>query len=337
MDTSTEELSNVIDSTGLVPIQVLDFFLILNLFWGEVVGIFGLAANLLNIIIFSKQGYDDSVNVTLTALALSDIGALITLQAYNLMVNPWFLRAELPVVAIDLAGISAFYPHNYFIRVCGFITAFSALERCCCVLLPLKVKRLFTNKATLIINIAIFIVTLLDVFPIYFVAFLDWAFYPDVNKTLLGMTFREDPNPIFSVSYFITDLFAPYFTFFVIITCTSLTVLTLKRRAAWRKDVTSVKHHTTTGMTRKDTKLVLMLSAVSCMFIACLVPQSAILTALTFVPGIGVHEPYFDVSLVCYSICYVMETVSSSANVLVYYKMSSRYRETLHGLMAPDK
>lgn len=49
MDTTTEERSKDDEQTGIVPIHVLDFFLLLNLFWEEVVDIFGLAANLLGL------------------------------------------------------------------------------------------------------------------------------------------------------------------------------------------------------------------------------------------------------------------------------------------------
>ncbi|XP_059168605.1 type-1 angiotensin II receptor B-like [Physella acuta] len=315
--------------TGLLHPVLLDFFLAFNLaICSEILGIFGIISNIINIIIFTKQGFDDTVNITLVAMAISNIGALVTLQVFNIMVNPWFMKADLSFIATDIASFVSFYPHNYFIRVCGFITAFASLERCLCVVFPFTFKRFITKHVVLGFNISIYFISILNVFPVYYMAYLDWRFVVTLNKTLLGVNFRSNPDSVFGISYFITDLFVPYFTFFVIITCTLITGIKLKGSAKWKKSATRIANIHTRDVSKKETKIVRMLSTVSAIFVVCLIPQSAILTAVGLVRGLSIRGTYFDVALLIYSIAFVMETFNSSINIFIYYNMSTKYKTT---------
>ncbi|XP_059145666.1 growth hormone secretagogue receptor type 1-like [Physella acuta] len=317
-----------VSSSIYIPPLLLDFFMVFNLLiFGEIVGVLGIVGNIINIIVFYKQGLKDSVNISLAALALSDIGSLMSLQIINVMLNPWFISASQIVRAYDFVIMVAFYPHNYFIRVCGFITAFVSLERCLCVVAPLKVKRIMTPRVAVVVNVLIFTVTLLDMFPVYYTAYLDWKFYPGLNRTMVGMVFRQNPYLVYAASYIITDLFIPYFTFFVIITSTVIIGIRLSNRALWRQSVSKVTK--ADNVSTKEKKVVVMLVTVTLIFIVCLLPQSAFLTATSFVPGLVFFGTNSDLSFLCYCMCYLTETVSSSVNIVVYYRMSGRYRETL--------
>ncbi|XP_059168431.1 probable G-protein coupled receptor frpr-1 [Physella acuta] len=316
-------------SVYISPI-VLDFFLTFNLLiCGNIVGLLGISGNIINIIVFYKQGYEDSVNITLTALAVSDIGALVFVLMVIVMINPWFLNVDVSIVHIDVATMLAFYPHNYFIRVCGFITAFASCERCLCVLVPLKVKQIVTKRFSLLVNVFIFIVMLLDLFPVYYVVYLDWTFIPNQNKSLIASNYRQNPFAILRYTYFVTEIFVPYFTFFVIILSNVIIGLKLNARSQWLNSVSHTNNKKDNAVSNREKRVVLMLIVVSVIFIVCLIPQSAILTALIQVQDLGSGGRYFDVSMLCYSISYLMEAVCSSVNILVYYKMSSKYRKTL--------
>ncbi|CAL1537210.1 unnamed protein product, partial [Lymnaea stagnalis] len=313
-----------VTSAGLIDSRLLGFFLVFNLLiCSEILSLFGIAGNVVNIIVFSKQGYKDSVNITLAALAVSNIGALVGQQMFDIMVNPWFLNAHLPFNVTEVLRLISFYPHSYFIRVGGFITAFASFERCLCVVAPLRVKRIITPGVALVVNVTIFIVTILHVFPAMYTTYFDWKFSARQNRTVLGVTLRSTASSVFAVSYFITDLSVPYFTFLVLIACTSVTSVKLIDKASWRKAVSG------SDVSKKERKVVRMLSVVSVVFIVCLIPQSTILTAVALVQGLKVDGAYFDVAMLCYSIAYLAETVNTSVNVVVYYKMSTRYRETL--------
>lgn len=132
-------------SSGMLNAALVDVLLTVNLsVLVQVLSVLGVVGNVISLLVFYNHGYVDSVSITLTALTASDLGALDTGQLHCLMACPWFAKTDLLIVHFDLAYMLFFYPHNYFIRVCGFITAFASFERCVCVLLPLKVKEIIT-------------------------------------------------------------------------------------------------------------------------------------------------------------------------------------------------
>ncbi|KAH9520014.1 hypothetical protein Btru_071479 [Bulinus truncatus] len=100
---------------------------------------FGIVTNVINIRIFRKLGYQDGVNITLTALAISDIGALVFLEIYIILLNPWIQETDLFILKSHLLYLVV-YCRQYFIRASCLITSFAAFERCICVVLPLRVK-----------------------------------------------------------------------------------------------------------------------------------------------------------------------------------------------------
>ncbi|XP_059168274.1 galanin-like G-protein coupled receptor npr-9 [Physella acuta] len=316
-------------SSPMVPKYILDIFMAGNIIFGELITIIGIIANIINIVIFRRQGYDDTVNISLTALAVSDLGSLVTLLPFNVMVNPWFESLDLSFVPLDVSVFLSFYPHNYFIRVCGFITAFAAFERCLCVVLPLKVKQIITKKVAITTIICIYLITLLNEFPSYYVIYLDWKKTARVNKTVLSIAFRSYSSSVFSVSYFITDMLVPHFTFLVLIACTSIIVFQLKSRSNWIRSISSTTKKVAT-ISNKEKKVGLMLVVVSVCFIVCLTPQTVIMSAVCVVPGLGLYGKYFDVASVIYCLAYYSESINSSLNILVYYKMSSKYKKEIH-------
>ncbi|KAK0054956.1 FMRFamide receptor [Biomphalaria pfeifferi] len=111
------------------PLLVDCRIVVLNVICGEVVGLLVIVANSISIVVFCKLGFHDSVDVKLTALAISDIGSLVSPQFYYVMINPWVSSVQPPFEISDAILLLSLYPHIYFIRVSGLITAFAALER----------------------------------------------------------------------------------------------------------------------------------------------------------------------------------------------------------------
>ncbi|XP_059138925.1 lysophosphatidic acid receptor 4-like [Physella acuta] len=328
--------STVISASNvkIIPGWILDVLLGTNAIFGELLTIFGIIGNIINIIIFYKLGFTDTVNITLTFLALTDLGALVTLQAFNVLVNPWFLQLDVNIIPLDIAVMVSFYPHNYFIRVCGFITAFASVERCLCVVFPLKVKRWVTTKVVVVTNVTIYFITLFNEFPAYYTGYIGWKkISPGNNKTYLGIVFRSVSKSMYDVSYLITDLFLPYATFIVIIVSTVILSFKLNHRAKWVKTLSSVNKRDK-NISQSEKRVIRMLTTISITFIVCLMPQSAILSAVSLVPGLGLYGKYFDIALVCYNVAYYTESINSSITIVVYYSMSSNYKKTLQQMFA---
>ncbi|KAI8786115.1 FMRFamide receptor [Biomphalaria glabrata] len=308
---------------------ILDVLMVIcHVIFSETLGLIGIIANIITIIIFCKNGFQDSVDVTLTALALSDIGSLVTAQIFNLIENPWALAVQFSFYHYEFLTLVSFFPHIYFIRVSGLITSFAAFERCICVVMPMKVKNIINYKKSIIINILIFVLSLTILFTPYYYLYFDWVFTPERNATMLRVITREHYAEGTSSGYFFSDLFIPYFTFSILITCTITTSIHLNKNARWRTSLASGIIETSGNKaSRKELKVVRMLTVVSTMFIICLIPLSAVTTAVAICNDLSLQGPYFNIARMIYNFSFLMETVSSSMNPLVYYKMSSKYRK----------
>ncbi|KAK0049082.1 FMRFamide receptor [Biomphalaria pfeifferi] len=320
-----------------IPGEVSDIFTILCLNTvGEIIGLFGIVANIINILIFLKQGFRESINITFMALAVTDLGALLTLQMTNILVNPWSLTASQDYSPLEVVALLSFYPHNYFLRVSGLITAFAAFERCLGVVFPLKVKYIVNRKRILMGIFCICIIASPNVFIPFYCSYLDWKVVPMFNISYFGIVYREDVRRDFdfSFAYFYTDFFLPNLTLFLLITNNFIMAVQLTAHASWRREVAGKRESLSNQISRKEQKIVQMLTKLSLIFIVCLIPQSAILTAVTFVKEFGLGGPYFDVAWLCYCVSFLLESVHSSVNIFVFYRMSSRYRNIFQMLFS---
>ncbi|KAK0045256.1 neuropeptides capa receptor [Biomphalaria pfeifferi] len=132
--------------------RLAQFAILTNLIvFSQPVCVFGITSNILNILVFVRQGFQDGVNITLAALAVSDIGALMAFQAYIINYNPLIELKNL-VYRKTLFGFLALCVHQYFIKTSAMIIALASLERCMSVTLPLSVKLIFTRKVIVIAN-----------------------------------------------------------------------------------------------------------------------------------------------------------------------------------------
>ncbi|KAI8786121.1 FMRFamide peptide receptor frpr-18-like [Biomphalaria glabrata] len=333
MASNITEGNFLIVNKGVIDSTLVEFFMTFNLMLCAVlIGIAGIVGNVINILNFQKQGLQDSVNVTLTALAVSDIGALFFQLLVNILFNPLWRRVQLPFSSSSVLAMVFFYPHGYFIRVSGFITAFAAFERCLCVVLPMDVKRIITRNVAVVVNIIIFIVLLLYLYPEHSVVYMDWLNIPALNRTVLTFVFRENFEMVMTYTNITNDLFIPYITFLVLIICTVVIVIQLKSKSKWRQSLLEHKlsRGSKTELSIKDKKAVIMLTVVSVLYVSCLTPQCVLITVIGFMQDLKVEGPLWDISLMTISFSSLLETINCSVSFIVYYKMSSKFKETLN-------
>ncbi|CAG5131199.1 unnamed protein product, partial [Candidula unifasciata] len=71
-------------------------------------------------------------------LAVSDIGCLATSCLINIMFTPALSEVDLPFDVREVSFPVASMPHVICTRITSWITAIITIERCLCVLVPLK-------------------------------------------------------------------------------------------------------------------------------------------------------------------------------------------------------
>lgn len=317
----------------LVSYAVREIAITINLvFLGEIISVVGLAGNIINIIVFINHGFTDTINISLVALSVADLGSLFFTQWFFICVNPWFVSADLPFLPLEIQSLTAGYPHVYFMRVTGFITAFVSFERCLCVLLPLKVKTVFTKRSVSWINVGIFFLTIPSLLPVYLTAYYDWKFDAKSNKTRLGILYTGNKDEVLGVSLMITNLGMPFLSFLIIIVSTTLTSILLRRSSKWRMSTSSSARASGDDISTKEKKIILTITTMSVMFIISQLPIACMLTARAVVPGLSITGRFANINYLVVSFAFLVETIHSSINIVVFYNMSSKYRQTVRVL-----
>ncbi|KAI8776191.1 psychosine receptor [Biomphalaria glabrata] len=324
-------------SNERLPIDpfITNVFLMFILICAETVGLFGIIGNIFNICNFSKQGIDESVTVTLVSLAVSELGALVTLQGYIMVSMPWMSVAGGDIDPSALFFIF-FYLNGYFIRVSGLITVYATFERCVSVFWPFKAKLIFTRTMAASVNLIIYIVLLLYLVPPFYVFQLEYHYSPQLNKSIFFASVRSNAENLLQMMYslfILIDITIPYLIFLINIMCTSLIIRHLKSQAKWRKSVTrSFKKDSKEHSARKEKRVIIMLVTLSVVFVVCLLPHCVVLTVFSVLEIID-----GDLVPVTYAFTFLLETINCSVSCIIYYKMSSKYREVATKMLAAFK
>lgn len=179
-----------------------------------------------------------------------------------------------------------------------------------------------------IVTVSIFVVLLGSASPQYFIYRLASKYYPDKNKTLLGIDFTAELATFEKFSFPINFFVVTFIAFVIITVCTGVLVIELKNKSKWRKkSALSEEAAKLTSSNKKVEKMVVMIST---LFICCFIPICLSCVAVVVVPGFSVYGKYRNATIIIVGLGFVLESINSSANIFIYYYMSSKYREIFH-------
>ncbi|KAK7488368.1 hypothetical protein BaRGS_00020342 [Batillaria attramentaria] len=138
------------------------------------------------------------------------------------------------------------------------------------------------------------------------------------------------------------------FLFLIIITVTTaVTAARLRNVQAKRKrslDASSTAAATTSGTatttqvpksghSKRELAVTKMLIGTSILFIICLLPMLAVQVATFIVPDLSYEGHYYNLCSVLWNVISIFRCINSSTNFFVYYKMGSKFRETLGAVL----
>lgn len=326
---TTSEVNIVaVSENVIISKRMLSYFLMINC-WGpgQCIAVLGLIVNVLNVIVFIKQGIRDSVNISLLGLTVSDLGSLMILILLNLCWAPAVTRLDLPFYPHQMMYF-LFWGHVAFTRVTTGTTAWIAFERCLCIVAPLEIKSFITPKRSLLFIFALYVITMASIAPMFYTSKFTWVFDSVTNKTMLSYIKITERNNVDDIVYVMNNILPLLFFIFIVI-CTAVLVKTLHNNAKWRQQISSSK---TEGISKRDTKVVKMVLIISVVFIICYAPGALFFILPLTNPQMKVAGSGKNFVIASFSIMLLLEGINASANFFIYISMSSKFKATFQQL-----
>ncbi|CAG5128206.1 unnamed protein product [Candidula unifasciata] len=321
--TSSEIASNGVDPISLKMRHLLQ--VVTYVFMCGTVSLLGIITNILNVVVFVRQGFRETINISLLGLAVADLLSVTTMFVISLSFIPLLDVSHLQVNLFDVLYLTVGWPHVSFNRISSTITAYISLERCLCVTLPLQVKDIITPLKTKVVIGLIYVIIITFFTPFYFVNKLDWCYNKIWNRTILSLTFAENRVEVETATFPIHSVFIPLLAQFIVIVCTLVIVFQLNSKTKWR--MTSVSQTTKLGTnSAKEKNVAKMVIFLSAIFLICYLPSTVNFLMMILFPNFSFGGKYENMYILIWSLTVFVETINSSVNIFVYLRMSTKFR-----------
>ncbi|GFO04165.1 chemosensory receptor a [Plakobranchus ocellatus] len=309
--------------------------------------------NSLSIAVFIKLGFSEPSNISLTTLAICDLSLAVLHTWSNLCFWMTYHNVRLPFHGANVTHLTGGAQWAFLSTTVAWITAFISFERCLCILVPLKVRRLITPRGTFVAMLIIILLTFCPSFFIYIKYKFVWDFNPYLNVTILNtIPVNSELAILFEkISVVICGVIQPLLAFSIVVTCTVLLVVQLRKISSWRLSVTSAKSQrvqpeenlagissvTEIRIPQKEERLVRMVVAIATIFIVCYIPTCVGLLCYVAFDEFNMFGVYRKLFIVSSYITSLGQPISGSINILVYYKMASKFRSVFRRLVRLDR
>ncbi|GFN82387.1 RNA-directed DNA polymerase from mobile element jockey [Plakobranchus ocellatus] len=315
---SLSPVANITESgpEEIIPLIDYELYYIIRLSTGAIltttIAAIGVFTNTINIIVYAKMGLQETTNINFFSLAIVDWLSAVCLIVMVIS-NQIDVRLPSGAKADEITNLTSFI--LYAASGTGaFITTILSMERCLCIVIPLRVKKILTRRRV------IFLILVMAVYEIVFVGLL--------------ITRTGPPYSTYSMLkalYLLCCYSAISLACFAVISISTIfLIIRLRQSVSWRKTTSTASGQMTANKESKATRCVIFI----CMlFIVCFFPNLFTIIIVTIYPTFNLWDPYFN--RLAYIVClgsFLCQAISISANTLVYYTMSSKYRQVFRSL-----
>ena len=299
-------------------------------------------ANVINMAVFYKQGLKDRVNLCLFALSLAD--ELYLIQAMFLFGEQLQLQfttkerfGPMTIFMIN-KNLVGFYGFGWVSQI---MSAIIASERCLCVLSPLRFQTLLKTK-----NMAIVITTVyLSVVGLYFFVAARYRIACVCDPTsdtiryaeVAGEFYQNHEEIINYLDSFVFGIGISGAVSLVVTITTITTAMKIRQAALWRAGTSSTNSSSSLSISPREVALTKMLIGNSVLFTVCLFPLSVLRVVWFALPDMDVGRRHHNFYMTNQWIEEIFSYVNSAFNIVVYYTMGSRYRDTLWEIFGRKK
>lgn len=280
-----------------------------------------------------------------------------------------------PHLTFDPFGLyvmTAALPRVIVSRLTCWMTAVISVQRCLSVVLPFRSREIITARSTVATVATVTGVVAFSYLWMVTVREIQVKVDLSTNVTKLFYVYATK-GKIDEIVNVILFLFLPFANFILILMCTLIMIMSLKRAIKWRykamsgsvvttrakykltKTERKTKRNSKAGakcqgadnikgqghsvedvkMTKetKETKTSKLIVVIMTIFVVCNLPSNLVVAARNIVPGFNDFGRLKNLFLTSYSLGLLLEAVNSSVNIFAYYSMSSRFKSTLDGVL----
>ena len=294
--------------------------------------IIGFPANCTNMIVFFKQGLKERINLCLFSLALVDLLFLTFSFVFH--------AERLYTQFTDGQRIGAVYRYvvnNNILGLYGivygpmFLSVIVSIERCICILFPLRAQRCIPTKAiafTIVIGVSGLVFARFAVTAMYEVR----CFYEMRTQRVSWQNYVNDYY--FRNKAMINALNSAFYGFFLTIGCPIIVLITTIITSIRLTQIVRWRSQTSSSLSNGEISVIKMHIALSIEFFVLSIPIMALRVVPLFEPRLragGVFANSFNFLM---SAAEFFFNLSSTVNFFVYYLTGTKYKETLQGLLA---
>ena len=299
----------------------------------------GVITNSLTMIVFIRQGFRDSVNVSLFSIAVWDQIKCLSGVVY---------RLHGPVGLIDpVSGIIlkwASWPVLIYLPIfAGYVSyglaTYVSIERCLSVSMPLKVKSLMKPRLTTWLMVGLSIIIFGSFSSVIFVYKVEYTFNSYYNTSLPRVT---TGSLYFALNGVILKMYKYLGIFYPAIFCTIMTVssaiivIQLRRSAAnFRPD--RGKHGgrntfgtTSVNLTPRDVKVTRMLLVVILVYIMDFFPRLCKYLASLIEPEFFAYNRLHNLMQIASNTIWILDFLNASVNFFIFMSMSTNFKTTFY-------
>lgn len=324
--------------------------------------IFGILSNTVVIIVFYKQGYKETINISLTAIAVWDLVNCGLGIAYRTV---YIVRAFAPqafsITYATFIEVVFELPHYFVFNASYVLAAYVAVERCLCVSMPFKVKSLLTPKVVTCIVVVLSTISVLTKIVLIPIAQkIKWLHHPRVNRTVAVLTsglVTLDNRP-FMVYFRMTGIGFSSFSMLIQTVCFLVILYHLRKGSKFRSATASssataaskspvtakvsaaanVHEHednrqVKSTMDQRDRQVTKMLLVVIFVYIVTFfLPSNVVDVANILYPEFMWYNTYHNAFTIMYATSATLSLFNIAGSCIIYYSMSSKFKDAFRQL-----
>ena len=303
----------------------------------------GCVTNSLTMIVFLRQGFRDSVNVSLFSIAVWDQIKCISGVIYRLHKPIALIK---PVWGINWKWVS--WPYLIYMpifsgNVSYALATYVSIERCLSVSLPFKVKSLITPALTTSFMVGISLFVFGSFSPMFFVYTVVYNFDPTYNASIASVTLDDlfyAHDGIIPKIYKFLGISYPAVFCTIMITTSAIIVFHLRKSAENFDKMQGVKStapgaegeskRASTNMTPREAKVTKMLLVVIFIYLMDFFPRLCKYTASLIEPEFFAYRRYHNLMLVMSNTMWVLDFINASVNFFIFMGMSTNFNKTFY-------